>query len=198
MTPLLSQVAEGIMAPTVSARRRISAADGLPAILLMVVLGYLIMMIFTGLLSDSFQQRTGSALVFHITGLALKFVEFFVIGAAVFMVGRMFGGVGTRLESYAVVAWHTLVTSFLSPLYVGLEDAIQLPDPEAAPSAPPEVDGGQLLMLFVFVGLSFWLLAKYVAELHGFKNIWGVLVSVVVGSFIFGLIAMILAPGLRG
>ncbi|MEM9212725.1 MAG: YIP1 family protein, partial [Pseudomonadota bacterium] len=145
---------------------------------------------------DTFQVREQDAFSFHLRSFFLKCVEVFVIGIAVFAVGRMFGGTGGRPETFAVVAWHTLVTSFLSPLFLMGQDAITMPAEGADPSQVPQADGVKLLLVLLFVGLWLWLMAKYVAELHGFKSIWMVVVGVVVTQFCFGLLAVILLPGL--
>lgn len=194
MNSLLAQVAEGVAAPARSARRRIQADDGFGVIILMVLLAYLVIMIFTAFMTDTYAEREQSALVFHIKSFFLKCAEFFVIGAAVYSVGKMFSGIGTRSESYAVVAWHTLVTSFLSPLFLMGQDAIKLPAPDADPSQVPQADGLKLVLVLIFVCLWIWLLAKYVAELHGFKSIGTVVVGVVVTQFCFGFLALIFLP----
>lgn len=195
MNAILAQVAEGITAPALSARRRIEAGDGFGVILTMVLLAYLVIMIFNGLMTDTFQTREQDALSFHVRSFLLKCVEFFVIATAVFTVGRMFGGVGTRGESFAVVGWHTLVTAFLSPLFLLGQEAITLPGPDADPNDVPEADGLKLVLILLFVCLWLWLLAKYVAELHGFKSTWTVVVGVVVTQFCFGFVALMLMQG---
>lgn len=198
MNPFLTQVAEGITAPARSARRRIQADDGFGVVILMVLLAYFVIMIFTGLMTDTFAAREQSPIAFHIRSFFLKCAEFFVIGAAVFSVGKLFSGVGTRSESYTVVAWHTLVTSFLSPLFLMGQDAIKLPAPGADPSQVPQADGLKLVLVLIFACLWIWLLAKYVAELHGFKSIGTVVVGVVVTQFCFGFLALIFLPAFMG
>lgn len=198
MNTLIAQVAQGITAPALSVRRRIDSSDGFGSVVLMVALAYLIIMILTGVMTDTFVEREQSPLAFHLKSFFLKFAEFFVIGAAIFSVGKMFGGTGTRPESFVVAGWHTLVTSFLAPLFLMGQDAIKLPGPDADPSQMPQADGMKLVLVLIFVCLWIWLLAKYVAELHGFKSIGTVVVGVVVTQFCLGFLALILLPAFVG
>lgn len=196
MSEILSRIVEGYTAPARSTRRILDTGIGMDAILLMVLFSYLVTAIITTAFSG---LPDGMSFGFHVRGIILQFVTFFVYSTLIYHIGRMAGGTGDRLQTYAALAWHALVTSFLTPFMLGLGGA--MPDAGITPENQAEVmaDLQGPLLLAMFGGIiSLWLMASYVRELHGFQSTWSVLGALVIGAIGMGLFVMIIGGGLAG
>jgi len=161
---ILAGIAEGIVAPRRAMRRVLAQEPGPDVVLGLVLLGYLIQGISVLLVPGAREEGSGPILLTHLNLLISQLLLFALTGAAVFGVGRVFGGLGTLPQSLVAVAWYSFVTSVLSPaaLY-GLTAA-------AAGAADPLA----LLLLTASVVIGLWVFAGCVAEVHGFRSTLGV------------------------
>lgn len=165
---------QGYVAPRASARRVLDSGQGIEAALCMVALAYLLQSMLTILfLSGAF------GLVGHVMAIVQQLVTFFLFSALVYGIGRLAGGTGTMTGAQLIIGWHALVTSLISPLAIGVSVAVFGAAADGTTGVPP----GVVLMAIAYLGISFWLLANYVAELHGFRNPWAVLGTIVGLSF---------------
>ena len=192
-------IAQGYLAPRASVRRLLDGGYGIETIIGLLLLGYLISSILMLLVPADIPQ-TGNVIARHTAGLFSMAVQFSLFGALIYWVGRMFGGVGTLPETYLVLAWYVLVTSFLVPLPMSLLAMVQpIEGPDGTLVAPTEpVVGNIVILAMVAIALCFWLLVRYVAELHGFKNTWGVLGVFFGASFVFGILMSSILSALAG
>jgi hypothetical protein len=166
---LVGAVVEGYTAPRASARRVLERGLRLEHALGMLALAYLVQGILTILFVSG-----GVGVVGHVLAVIQQVVMFFLLSALIYGIGRLAGGRGTMEGAQVVVGWHALVTSLISPLAIGVSTA-------AYRTAGDEADQafGLVFFAFIYVAISFWLMANYVAELHGFRNQWGVLGAIV-------------------
>ncbi len=167
---LVSGVVEGYIAPRRSVRRLLDGGYGIEAALLMLALAYLVQAILMIMFISS-----GIGIAGHLLAIVEQVVMFFVLAALIFGLGRLAGGKGTMEGSQLVVAWHSLVVSIISPLAIGVSSfafRAQVGNGEGLPA-------GLGFLAFVYVAISFWLMANFVAELHGFRSTWGVLGALV-------------------
>ena len=124
MSEIISRIVEGYVAPGRSVRKILDANPGMGAVLLMVLFSYLATAILT-LMFGSLSGGTGvSPFGFHFRGLLVQFATFFVYSTLVFQIGRLAGGTGSRIQTYTAMGWHSLVTSFLTPLMLSLTSAL--------------------------------------------------------------------------
>lgn len=162
-------VAEGYLAPRRSMRRLLDGGYGLDTALSMLALGYLIesalVIVFGG---------TNGGLGAHLMNVAWQIGAFFMISGLIQGVGRAAGGKGTLSGAQLVVGWHAFVTSPLSPMIIGFSSSA-FRDASGAATIP----AGFVVLAFAYVAASFWLMANYVAELHQFRSILGVLAALV-------------------
>lgn len=158
------------------------------AAVLMLVLGYLIQAIFQIVIPGArqlpSQMQGGIPVGLHLFNLVLQFIVAAVLAMMVYSIGRLFGGTGTRLQSFVLVSWHTLVTSVLAPAFIwGMSHVSET----QVPPAP-------LFVLAVSGSTWLWVLAAFTAELHGFRSTWGPLGIMLVASFLFSFLIMTLIP----
>lgn len=193
MSEIFSRIIEGYLAPTRSARNILEAECRFDTILLMVLFSYLATAVLSAMFGGP-RVEGGASMGYHISGLILQFASFFVIGGLIFQVGRLAGGIASRQDTYAVVGWHSMVTSFLTPLLVGLGSSLPSADmpPEQQAEALSNVQGPLLLAAFAVI-TSMWLLAHYVKEAHGFQSVWNVLGSLMLGGVARGIFFVIVA-----
>lgn len=114
---------------------------------------------------------------------------FFALTFGAHAVGARFGGVASREEIAAVVAWHSLVTAFLAPFNVlGLG------------AATPDANLPEAFVLFApfSVGVSIWLFAQYIAEAHRFTRIAPVIGVTLLGFIVLGFVALLISALLTG
>lgn len=218
MGEMFSLILEGLTAPRRSARRLLDAGHGLGTGLLMLVLGYLILAIIHLLMLPDRPLGQDSFLTRHVWGLITQTAVFFLVAGMIFIVGRFFGGSGTLPQSQLVFGWHSLVTCILAPASIpftssflsfqaelteAARDAAEAGSPLDPQTLPPmELSGAGMVMGFIAIAMSFWLLANYVAEVHGFKNVWGVL-AVICGlpiaiGFVLMMFAAVVSAGVVG
>lgn len=167
---LVRTVAEGYVAPRRSIRRLLDTGNGLEAALLMLALAYVVQAILTVLFISA-----GVGIGGHLLAIVQQLVVFFVLSALIYGVGRMAGGTGTLEGAQLVVGWHALVVSVISPLAIGVSSVAFRPEAEEGAGLP----AGLGFLAFLYVAISFWLMANFIAELHGFRSNWGVLGTIV-------------------
>lgn len=170
-------VLEGYTAPRHAVRRILDGGLGVEHALGMLAMGYLVQAILTVLFISS-----GIGIAGHFVAILQQLVMFFLLSALIHGVGRMAGGTGTLQGAQLVVGWHALVTSFISPLAIGVSAAAL--GAEGAEGVP----GSVAVLAFVYVGISFWLMANYIAELHDFRSTGAVLGSIIGLTFAFAIL----------
>lgn len=179
---LVRAVVQGYVAPRASVRWLLNAGHGLEAALGMLALGYLAEAILMIAFSDVRLGIGG-----HLFGVLRELVSFFVLSSLIYGVGRLAGGTGTLRGAQLVFGWHALVTSIASPLGMGMTAAVL----EGQAEGEVALSAGPVFLAFIYAGVWLWLLASYVAELHGFRNSWGVLGAIT--GFIFTLVILLTA-----
>lgn len=103
---------------------------------------------------------------------AAQFVLFLIMAGLVQSIGRSRGGTGRMNEAMLAMAWLEavmLTVQLVAMLIMAMFLLI----------APPLFQLSAGLLMPVMVGLFFWLLASFVAELHGFPSVFKVLAGVV-------------------
>lgn len=162
---IASGIAEGFVAPRRAMRRVLAQRPGPDAVLGLVLLAYLVQAMSAILVPGARGGGDVSPLLTHLNLVISQLVLFTFTSVVVFGVGRLFGGTGTLPQSFAAVAWYSFVTSVLAvPALYGLTSAAE-GDPGALAS----------LLLVGASAIGLWVFAGCVAELHGFRSIWGVL-----------------------
>lgn len=198
MSAFISHIVEGYLAPRRSVRRLLDDGHGMGVALLMVLLGYLITAIFAVIFLGDVPGRESGTVGFYVRELVLGFGLFFILSGLIFSVGKMAGGTGSRIETNVAVAWFFLVTSFLTPLRAGVSMTLQTVETENGPVEMPSMEPGSVLILLALSGVILWLLACYTAELHGFKKVWNVVGSLLMGMVAVTILFMFLAAALMG
>jgi hypothetical protein len=193
---LLRLIVEGYLAPRRSIRRLLDGGNGLEAALGFLALAFLV----EAILSIVFGGRGGASISVYLINVAMQLALFFLLAGLIFAIGRPAGGTGSLQGSQLVVGWHALVTSPLTPLTVPISYAFRAPVEAAsgAAAAVPEVQipAGGVFLAFIYAAISFWLMANYVAELHQFRNTWGVLGALVGVTFACGIVLASVAGAL--
>lgn len=168
-------ILEGYLAPRNSVRKLLARGHGLLEGLLLTLLGFLISQAFLVAMPGAVTER-GSVIGWHVSALIYSAAVFFILSGMIYWFGRISGGTGTRQQTYVVVGWHNLVTSFLAPLFALAIPYMPKVDEATGQFVPTEESGGTALMLAMVAFVTwFWLLAQYICALHGFRNIWGVM-----------------------
>ena len=176
---------EAILEPRASARRMIAA--NLPAevvwgaLALASVLSVLLIWVTLGGFGHIAPTPPGTAGLPSPLMLAVMQAAFTLLGAAtVTIVGARLGGTGEFGEVLVVMVWMQMVLVVVQAVqtFAGII---------LAPLAG--------LIGLASVGLFFWLLTNFVAEVHGFRNLWRVFLGLVLGLMVFGmaLFAVLLA-----
>lgn len=187
-------IGEGFLQPKATVRWLIGLKLRFPEIVLVMFLAYLVSQILAMMVPGQIRMTSDSVIAHHVLGFGQALGMMFAIGGLISGFGRACGGKGDFVTSCTIVAWHTLVTSVLTPLAgYGLASVQEASEQVAASGAPPEFDGLALMALFTAVAVQFWLLASYVTELHGFRSVMAVIgvmfgVSLVIGVLMIGLI----------
>lgn len=179
ITDFFKALVAAYVTPRASAASILSSGAGMAEAFLMVVLGYLLTEISIIAFLGAYPLQP-SVLTRHIGGLIGAFLWFFIISALISFLGRASGGTGTREQSQVIVAWHSVVTSFLwvpvNAMFMqfqteevdGVQKVIAYPDQSAIAMA---------LGAFVVILL---MLANFITVLHRFPNFLGV-AAVVLG-----------------
>ena len=173
-------IAEAYAAPRRSARRVLDSGNGIEAALVMLALAYLVQAILTVLFVSS-----GIGIAGHFLAIIQQVFVFFVLSGLIYGIGRMAQGTGTMEGAQLIVGWHALVTSVVSPLAIGVSAAAFQPENADAEAGMP---AGLGLLAFLYVAISFWLMANFVAELHSFRSAWAVLGSIVGITFALAIL----------
>lgn len=167
---MLPWLVEGYTAPRRSVRRLLDGGNGIETALGLLALAYLVQAILAILFVSA-----GIGIVGHFVAIFQQVVMFFLLSALIYWLGRIAGGKGTLSGAQLVVAWHAIVTSLISPLAIGVSSVAFRAEAEESAGLPP----GAGFLAFFYVAISFWLMANYIAELHGFRSNWGVLGAII-------------------
>ncbi len=188
---LLRKIAEGYTAPRRSVRRLLDSGNGIEVALTFLALAFLV----EAILAITFGGRAGGlSFGVYLVNIALQLAVFFLLSGLIHGIGRAAGGKGTLPGAQLVVGWHALVTSPLTPLTLGFASAFRAqPEMAGDAAAPVEVPAGGGFLALVYLAISFWLMANYVAELHRFKSTWGVLGALVGVTFACGIVLVSVA-----
>jgi hypothetical protein len=175
---LMSLVRETLVAPRKGARMILDlglpARVGWLALALMAVGSAILTHLTMVMMSPEAVAYWGGAMGSPVNTAVLQWVVMFVTVHAVHRFGQMRGGHGTLAGSVVLVAWLQFVLLALQALQLVVQVIL-----------PPF---SQLLGL-VGLGLFFWLLTNFVAEIHGFKSLGAVFASVV---FVMILASMVM------
>ncbi|MEM6973873.1 MAG: YIP1 family protein [Pseudomonadota bacterium] len=194
---LFAQMLEGLLAPRASARRVLDQDWGLDAAVLFALLAYALSAIFATIIPGARPDDVvGSFVLLHIINMVVQVLVVGATGSLIWGIGRMFGGSGTRDQAMVLFGWHTLVMVFLAPFFQIGSAAMRATLPEDAdlangmPVDMSEAPGWVVLMLATGVAAWAWLLSLYTAELHGFRNPWGVLGVMVAVAMLFSILLL--------
>lgn len=192
----LMGVIEGLVAPRRSVRRILDMKPQIETILGLVVLGYA-MQAFFGVLvldllfdippltdEDGIPQESLPPLIYHALNLVGQIVLLFLLACLVFWVGRIFGGTGQLSEALTALAWHLVVTSLLMPFFFYGSAAMVVDSQSDFP----------FLLLAASMAIGIWVLASFVAEVHGFESVWAVIGVMLGMSFTIGLVMALMLP----
>ena len=184
-------IGHGYTAPRHSMRRLLDAGHGIELALTFLALAFLV----EAILAIIFGGRAGGlSISVYLVNIALQLAVFFLLSGLIHGIGRAAGGKGTLAGAQLVVGWHALVTSPLTPLTLGFASAFRArPEVAEGAAAPVEIPAGGGFLALVYIAISFWLMANYVAELHRFRNTWGVLGALVGVTFACGIVLVSVA-----
>lgn len=100
---------------------------------------------------------------------------------AMFYIGRIFKGQGSLIQAFALVVWLQFILLCLNVVQLGL---LFISEPLS-----------QMLTLFA-LALFFWLLAQFIAALHGFPSLGriflGIVLTMMAMAFVFNIIFALL------
>lgn len=186
---LIALLREALTDPQASARRMIALNLGPQALrlglLLAAVLSVLVLYFGLGvahLLSGG--QRGGVAgMPAPIPMVVIQVAIMAVTAGAVHYIGRQFGGKGAFDQALTVVVWLQVVLI-----------ALQLVQLVVMLVVPPLGD----LLSIVAVGLFFWMLTGFVAEVHGFRSRGRVFASILASFFALSLVLAVVLSILLG
>jgi hypothetical protein len=186
-------IGQGYSAPRLSVRRLLDGGNGLEVALGFLALAFLI----EAMLAIVFGGGGGASIGVYIVNIALQLAAFFLLSGLIHGIGRAAGGKGTLPGAQLVLGWHALVISPLTPLTLPVVAAFRA-RPEAAADAAPEIQipAGGMFLTFLYAAIAFWLMANYIAELHGFKSAWNVLGALVGVTFACGVVLVSIAGAL--
>ncbi len=176
-------VTEGFLAPRRTARQLIETDVPFAAILELAVLSYAI----GGLVAVFLLPPAESAVALferHAGGLLAHLGSILLSTALIFGAGRFFGGVGKIDDALVIVCWCTL----LQTLWLILPTVFLVDIPNE------DVPGVAVLLLLIWGGILFWLLASYVAELHGFRSVAAVAGVMVGTGLMLGVLISAISP----
>lgn len=163
----LRQMVEGLVSPRASARRVLAADLGLDAAFLFLVLAYALQAILQILLPGVRELPEGMESIplgVHMVNLFVQIAIVGIFAALLHGLGKLFGGTGSRRQAFVIMAWHTLVTVLLTPLFLYGFTTIE----------DREIPVGTMFLMLACAIVWLWVLAAYAAELHGFRSIWNV------------------------
>jgi len=179
---VVENIIGGYLHPRASVRRLLAAGHGFEAAIQLAVLAFLFREIFMVVTPGARPPGMSMTVVGYFIELFDAMISLAVFATLACYVGRMFGGRGTLKDSAIVLAWYSVVTSFIIPL--AMPALIRIFEAAASSAADPgaavEMPAGPALIVLATSGIFMWLLAAYIAELHGFARTLGVL-SVIIG-----------------
>lgn len=180
VAPLIATLLPETFRDPQSAARRIIAL-GLPmearwlGLALVVVLAVIETQIALLLIPGSGQPEFLAVLSDPLVGVPAQALALFLVALVIDRIGAVFGGRGRFADALLLVVWIEFVMT--------LAQAAQL----LAMLVLPPV--GALLAIAVMIGFI-WILAQFIAALHGFENLFKVILGMVVG---FAIVVTILA-----
>ena len=196
---LIENLFDAFLRPRRSVRQLFGRASGPESAYLLVLLSYLVREIFILVIPGARTFDGPMPLAGYMVDLIESYVTFGLLVFAVYHVGRMFGGVGTMLQTALAIGWYLLVLTVLTPVVVPASvsflEAVQAAQgkPDTAPVVVP---GGSMIVLAVASCISMWLLAAYVTELHRFERTWQVLLVMIGLSMGVSILAVTLLQNL--
>lgn len=182
---IVKLLVESLTAPRSAARRVIGVGGGLAVALLAVACAAVLSALISVLLGE-FSPATGNAdmdyLIRQPVLLAvLQALGMVVFGAVITAVGRLFGGTGRLQEVLLAFAW-------LDFLLLVVQMALLL-----VMLALPAVGG---LLFLAAMGLVTWLIASFIAEVHGFKSTIATAAAVIGMVLLVGVGLVLISPPL--
>ena len=197
---VVENIIGGYLHPRASVRRLLNAGHGLDVALTMLALAFLVreimLTVTPGALPEPSAQSLGPSLGRYGYDLFNVVLSFAVVATLICYIGRAFGGRGSLIQSALVLAWYEIVTSVIFPIMrVSLQrmvEAVQAAGPDL--TEPVAMPAGPAMILLIGGGISLWLFAAYVAELHGFKRTLRTLAVIFGLSIPFSMIATALLP----
>jgi hypothetical protein len=178
---VVENIIGGYLHPRASVRRMLDAGHGLDVALTMLALAFVVNEIFMIITPGLTPDLTAPALERYIAHIRSVLISFGILSTLICFVGRAFGGKGTFPQTVLVLAWYELVTSVLFPLIqsamVQVFEAMQVA--AEAPDQPVEIPALPFFILFVGCSVTLWLLAAFIAELHGFARVRNVLAAII-------------------
>ncbi|MEM6946055.1 MAG: hypothetical protein AAF565_20100, partial [Pseudomonadota bacterium] len=167
---LFRRMVQGLFSPRASARAVLAQGYKLDTAVQFAVLAYCFQAILAILIPGARDAGapSGVPIGFHVLNLIAQVALVGILGFAVWGIGALFGGKGDREQALVITAWHTLVTTLLSPLFL-------LGAVAAGGATPDQMPVGIVFIFAIAVSQYLWVLACYTMELHGFRNPWGVL-----------------------
>jgi hypothetical protein len=165
---LLVMVRLAVTNPRASLREVLSigipARIGWMALLLMAVLSALLSHVSFALMPMDAQSVMSDAMSSPIRTAMLQWVAMFLSVHLIYRIGQARGGQGTLTDTVVAVAWLQFILLVLQVVQILVQ--ILLP-------------GMGNLISLVSLGLFFWLLTNFIAELHGFVSLGRVLMAVI-------------------
>lgn len=177
---LFRWIAGGIIAPQRTVEWLLSLRLRFMDAVLVLTLAYLIGEIALLVLGVG-QSPDGSSFVeVHLLGFGLSIMVMFLVSLTVFVIGQVFGGTATFEQCCVVISWHTLVVSVLTPLIeLGALELSLVAERAAAQAPPSDPHGGVMAGFLIAIGISFWLMARYITEVHRFQSTMVVMAGMV-------------------
>ena len=161
---------------------------GAEEIALLVLFGYLVSEILSIIVPDA-RPEGGTDLNRYVVGVIGSALSFLAFAWPVYGLGRVFGGTADFQQSCTVVAWYSIIDKFVFvPLTAKVEKLL------AAVKAGPMTEETALAMqgdagIVMACGMFLlWVLASFIAELHGFVSVIAVAattIGVMMGALLF-------------
>ena len=188
-----SRVFEGYLAPRRSARRLLQANPGWRSTLTLGLLAFALQVVFSSATNMAL-RLSGSGPEFlsnesfganAMGSITAQFGQHAgILGLAsvlAYWVGRVAGGKGAFWSVAAAVAWHSVVTAFLAPLYaIGFHE-----------SGSQSTFGGLIFLFLALSAVTIWLLANYLAEAHGFHSAFKVALAIFGVGLVVGAVLVV-------
>lgn len=180
---LRSLIAESLTAPR-SAARRVLAVGGDYPLAVLAVGSVAALAAIVAVLLSMMSPRTGNSEMDYLVTQPLLLAALQAMGMVVFAmiataVGRLFGGTGRLAQIMLIFAW---LNFLLLVLQLGLLIVML-----ALPSLGP-------ILLMAIMGLVTWLLASFIAEVHGFASTFATGAVMIGGMMIIGTLLVLISP----